>query len=42
MKLETQTGDTSKTRRIILLVALLGLSAFMYLSIMYKIINYGP
>ncbi len=26
----------------IALAALLGLSAFMYVSIMYKIINYGP
>ena len=40
--MQTEDNDTRKRRRVILLVALIGLSAFMYVSIMYKIINYGP
>lgn len=40
--MQTEETDTRKRRRILLLVALLGLSAFMYVSIMYKIIHYGP
>lgn len=40
--MQREDNDTRKRRRVILLVALIGLSAFMYVSIMYKIINYGP
>ncbi len=36
-------GTQKRTRRLwIALAAFLTLSAFMYVSIIYKIINYGP
>jgi hypothetical protein len=35
-------NEKPKKRPVLLFVALLALAAFMYLSIMYKIINYGP
>ena len=40
--MQTEENDTRKRSRILLLVALLGLAAFMYVSIMYKIIKFGP
>jgi len=40
--MQTSNDEKTKKRRILLLVMLLGLAAFMYLSIMYKIIHYGP
>jgi len=38
----THTREKGGGRRRIALVAFLGLSALMYVSILYKIINYGP
>lgn len=35
-------NDNSKTARWVTLAALLALSLFMYVSITYKIIHYGP
>ena len=38
----TDKNSESTKRRWLTLVALLTLSAVMYTSIMYKIVNYGP
>jgi len=38
---ETQRS-TPRKAPLILLISLLGLSVFMYVSIAYKIIHYGP
>lgn len=40
--MSNEKRDKQLHRLWIALAALLGLSAFMYVSIMYKIINYGP
>lgn len=40
--MSTQVDERWQARRRIALVAFLALSAFMYVSIMWKIINYGP
>jgi D-alanyl-lipoteichoic acid acyltransferase DltB (MBOAT superfamily) len=40
--MSTEGREPTHSRRRIALAAFLVLSAFMYMSIIYKIINYGP